>query len=182
MTDSIKVKLLREGAELPKYQTSGASGFDLKCCFKKEDSIIKGYDGNEYDILNRMASPSRAFIMLGPGQRVLIPTGLSMAIPVGYEGQVRSRSGLALKEGLIVLNAPGTIDSDYRGEIGVIICNTSNQTRTITQGDRIAQLVICKVERIPVWDQVEEFDETERGEGGFGSTGKQDFRPIRFRS
>ena len=164
MTDAIKIQLLRDDAVLPAYQTDGSSGFDLKACFNKSDDITCTPD-----------EPHPWFvdcIMLQPGRRVLIPTGIAMAIPAGFEGQVRSRSGYTLKQGLIVLNAPGTIDSDYRGEIGVIIMNASSQVQTIKPGDRIAQLVIAPVAKVPAWEQVSTLDETERGEGGYGSTGK----------
>lgn len=108
---------------------------------------------------------------LEPGKRLLIPTGLAIQIPPGYEGQIRPRSGLALEHGVTVLNAPGTLDSDYRGEVGVLLINHGQDDFWIKHGDRIAQLVIAKVERIDVLE-VTELDETERGAGGFGSTGK----------
>lgn len=109
-------------------------------------------------------------IVLKPLERAIIKTGLFIALPVGFEAQVRPRSGLAAKNGITVLNAPGTIDADYRGEIGVILANISNDEFTINDGDRIAQLVIAKHERAE-WKLVETLDETERGTGGFGSTG-----------
>jgi dUTP pyrophosphatase len=99
-----------------------------------------------------------------------VPTGISMALPLGYEGQVRPRSGLALKQGVTVLNAPGTIDADYRGEVGVILINLSDVPVTLKRGERIAQLLLAKVERL-VWDEVAALPTTERGTGGFGSTG-----------
>lgn len=108
---------------------------------------------------------------LEPGKRLLIPTGLAIQIPSGYEGQIRPRSGLALEHGVAVLNAPGTLDSDYRGEVGVLLINHGQDDFWIKNGDRIAQLVIAKVERTDVLE-VTELDETERGAGGFGSTGK----------
>ena len=111
-------------------------------------------------------------IELQPLERRLIPTGLSIELPAGYEAQVRPRSGMALKHGLTCLNSPGTIDADYRGEIGVILANVSNEAYTIQDGERIAQLVIAKHETIE-WLETELLNETERGEGGFGSTGKQ---------
>jgi dUTP pyrophosphatase len=107
-----------------------------------------------------------------PGERKLIKTGLFLEIPEGYEAQVRPRSGLALKNGITVLNSPGTIDADYRGEIGVILINHSSEIFEINSGDRIAQLVFAKVEQA-VWYETESLNETERGEGGFGSTGKK---------
>ena len=107
---------------------------------------------------------------LGPGQRALVPTGLRIAIPAGHEGQVRARSGLALRQGLAVLNAPGTIDADYRGELRVILANLGQDPVTLHRGDRIAQLVIAPVVQARVV-AVEDLDSTERGQGGFGSTG-----------
>ena len=132
--------------EMPAYATAGAAGFDLRANI--EESIT-----------------------LKNGERKLVPTGLFMAIPVGYEGQVRPRSGLAFKQGLTVLNTPGTIDSDYRGEVGVILINLSGDEQVINSGDRIAQMVFAKHETAII-ESVESLDSTERGEGGFGSTGK----------
>lgn len=132
--------------EMPAYATAGAAGFDLRANI--EESIT-----------------------LKNGERKLVPTGLFMAIPVGYEGQVRPRSGLAFKQGLTVLNTPGTIDSDYRGEVGVILINLSGDEQVINPGDRIAQMVFAKHETAII-ESVESLDSTERGEGGFGSTGK----------
>ncbi len=109
-------------------------------------------------------------IVLGPLERTMVPTGLYMALPEGYECQVRPRSGLAAKHGITVLNTPGTVDADYRGEVRVILVNLSNTPFTIEPGERIAQLVIAKHERVE-WEEVEVLDETERGAGGFGSTG-----------
>jgi dUTP pyrophosphatase len=109
-------------------------------------------------------------IVLKPLERIIVKTGLFIELPIGYEAQVRPRSGLAAKKGVTVLNAPGTIDADYRGEIGVILVNLSNENFTIENGERIAQIVIAKHERAE-WIQVEELSETTRGEGGFGSTG-----------
>lgn len=109
-------------------------------------------------------------ITLKPLERKIIPTGLFIALEEGYEAQVRPRSGLAAKKGLTVLNAPGTIDADYRGEVGVILVNLSNEDVTIAPGERIAQMVIARYEKA-TWETVETLDETERGEGGFGSTG-----------
>ena len=110
-------------------------------------------------------------ITLQPLQRTLVPTGLFMALPAGFEAQVRPRSGLAAKHGITVLNTPGTIDADYRGEIKVILVNLSNEPFEIVPGERIAQMVIARHEQVE-WEQVEELDATERGAGGFGSTGK----------
>lgn len=129
---------------LPKYETENSSGVDLR------SSLIS--------------------FTIEPFQRVLIPTGIFLEIPIGYEAQVRPRSGLALKRGLTVLNSPGTIDSDYRGEVGVIIVNLSNEIQKIEYGERIAQLVFSKVERVE-FIQVESLNQTVRGGGGFGHTG-----------
>ncbi len=109
-------------------------------------------------------------VVLRPMQRAVIPTGLYMALPPGFEAQVRPRSGLAAKKGISVLNAPGTIDADYRGEIGVILVNLSEEDFTVQDGDRIAQMVIARYERVE-WEVTDRLDETERGAGGFGSTG-----------
>ena len=139
-------------------------------------------------IINRSAFPSPAYatemsagmdlkaniteaVLLEPLQRAMIPTGIYLALPKGTEAQVRPRSGLAAKFGISVLNAPGTIDADYRGEVKVILVNLSNEPFTINPGERIAQLVLARYERIE-WDEVETLDETCRGEGGFGSTGR----------
>lgn len=133
---------------LPQKQTQGASGLDL-CA----------------------AVPMNEPYILKPHSWGMIPTGLTLAIPEGYEGQVRARSGLAFKHGIGLLNGPGTIDADYRGELGVILFNFSDQPFTIKRGDRIAQLVITKVEHMQ-WLSVEELPKTQRGEGGFGHTGR----------
>ena len=132
---------------LPSYETSASAGLDIRA-FMEEKST------------------------LSPGERKFIKTGLFLEIPEGYEAQVRPRSGLALKNGITVLNSPGTIDADYRGEIGVILINHSSENFEINSGDRIAQLVFAKVEQA-VWFETESLNETERGEGGFGSTGKK---------
>ncbi|MCQ2134176.1 MAG: dUTP diphosphatase [Bacteroidales bacterium] len=138
-------------------------------------------------IINKSSNPSPAYatplsagmdvraditepIVLGPLERAMVPTGLYMALPEGYECQVRPRSGLAAKHGITVLNTPGTVDADYRGEVRVILVNLSNTPFTIEPGERIAQLVIAKHEHVE-WEEVEILDETERGAGGFGSTG-----------
>jgi len=130
---------------LPLYETSGSAGMDLRA---------------------QLQEP----VMLKPLQRALIPTGLYLELPDGFEAQVRPRSGLALKKGVTVLNSPGTIDSDYRGEIKVIMINLSNETTIINTGERIAQMIIAKYEKV-VLKEVDEINETERGEGGFGHTG-----------
>ena len=133
---------------LPSYETSGSAGMDL-----------------------RAALPEDAPMTLAPGARALVPTGLKIAVPLGFEAQVRARSGLALKHGIICPNAPGTIDSDYRGECGVILANIGAEPFVIRRGERIAQMVIARHERAD-WIEVELLDETARGTGGFGSTGR----------
>ena len=145
----VRVRLVRlphgEGLPLPSPATAGAAGCDLAAAV----------DGT---------------LELPPGQRLRVPTGFSIAIPEGYEAQVRPRSGLVLKRGVLVPNAPGTIDSDYRGEVQVILLNTGAEAFMIERGDRIAQLVVAPVVR-PVFEEVEQLDATDRGEGGFGHTG-----------
>ena len=131
--------------KLPEYATSQSAGMDLRANIEEP-------------------------IILASLERKLIHTGLHIALPVGYEAQVRPRSGLALKHGITVLNTPGTIDADYRGDIGVILINLSNEPFEVKPGERIAQLVIAKYEQI-AWEQVEVLDETERGSGGYGHTG-----------
>ena len=137
-----------EGLELPAYETSGSAGMDV-----------------------RAAVPVAEPITLKPGERAMVPTGLSVAIPEGCEIQVRPRSGLAAKHGLTCLNTPGTIDSDYRGEIKVILINLGAEAFVIQRGERIAQLVLAPVMRL-AWSEVGALDETARGAGGFGSTGR----------
>jgi len=131
--------------QLPNYETSASAGMDLRANL---DNAIS----------------------LKPLERAIIKTGLFIALPNGYEAQVRPRSGLAAKNGITVLNAPGTIDADYRGEIGVILVNLSNETFTINDGERIAQLVIATYQQA-IWEEVKILEETKRGKGGFGSTG-----------
>jgi dUTP pyrophosphatase len=140
----VKVKLLNPDAVIPKYQTSEAAGFDLHSV---DEKTIKA------------------------GERDVIKTGLAVALPKGYELQVRPRSGLALKNGITVLNTPGTVDSDYRGELMVILLNTAKEDFVIKKGDRIAQAVIKEILQAD-FAVVDELDSTERGAGGFGSTGK----------
>lgn len=143
----MKVKIINRSAfPSPAYATEMSAGMDLK------------------------ANISEA-VLLEPLQRAMIPTGIYLALPEGTEAQVRPRSGLAAKFGISVLNAPGTIDADYRGELKVILVNLSNEPFTVNPGERIAQLVLARYERIE-WDEVETLDETCRGEGGFGSTGR----------
>ena len=144
----ITVPIINESPyDLPSFATVNSAGVDLRA---------------------NSANP----ITLGPLERTIIGTGLKMALPEGFEAQVRPRSGLAAKHGLSVLNAPGTIDADYRGEIGVILVNLSKEPFTIQPGERIAQLVIAKYEQVR-WNLQDKLDTTERGAGGFGSTGKE---------
>ena len=133
------------GLKLPAYATPGAAGLDLVAAIDVPVEIL-------------------------PGKRALIPTGMQIAVPVGFEAQVRPRSGLALNNGLTVLNSPGTIDSDYRGEVKIILANLGDEPMNILRGTRIAQLVVAPVERIK-WRHVTELESTTRGDGGFGSTG-----------
>jgi dUTP pyrophosphatase len=135
-----------EGLALPAYATDGAAGMDVLAAVEVD-------------------------LVLAPGQREAVPTGLTMAVPAGHEMQVRARSGLALKEGLAVLNAPGTIDSDYRGEVKIVLANLGDRPFIITRGMRIAQLVLAPYVRA-TWAETASLDETPRGEGGFGSTGR----------
>lgn len=143
---NVEVKIINQSKHaLPAYETMGSAGMDLK-------ANIEGV------------------INLQPFERLAVPTGLFIALPHGFEAQIRPRSGLSLKSGLSIPNSPGTIDSDYRGEIKVIVANLSNDLVEIKDGDRIAQMVIAKYERAE-WNVVTNLDETERGSGGFGSTG-----------
>ena len=148
---SVRVAVARlphgEGLPLPAYQSPGAAGLDLQA-----------------------AIAANATVVIEPGARELVPTGLRLELPVGYEAQVRPRSGLALKSGVTVLNAPGTIDSDYRGEVGVILVNHGSLPFEIRRGDRIAQLVVAPVTQAS-FVEADEIGETARGAGGFGSTG-----------
>lgn len=137
-----------EGLDLPAYETTGSAGMDLRAALAEGETLV-----------------------LEPGQRKLIPTGLKIALEPGYEAQVRPRSGLALKHGISAPNAPGTIDSDYRGEIGVILINHGELPFEIKRGDRIAQMVIARYEQAQMVE-VPALDETDRGDGGFGSTGR----------
>lgn len=144
----LPVKILNRSTNpLPAYATEGASGLDLRAFLPKS-------------------------ITLEPGQRLLIPTGLFIELPLGYEAQIRPRSGLAWKQGITCLNTPGTIDADYRGEIKVLLINLSDTPGVIENGDRIAQLVVQRVERID-WVVGDSLNETSRAEGGFGHTGKK---------
>ena len=144
----MKVKIVNKSAwPTPAYATEKSAGMDLKADITRP-------------------------VVLDPLERAMIPTGLFIALPDGTEAQVRPRSGLAAKHGISVLNSPGTIDADYRGEIKVILVNLSNEPFTVNPGERIAQLVVARYEKVE-WDEVEVLDETQRGEGGFGSTGRQ---------
>ena len=144
----MEIKVINKSKHpLPQYATVQSAGVDLRA---------------------NLSEP----IVLKPLQRCLVPTGLFMALPAGYEAQVRPRSGLALKKGVTVLNTPGTIDADYRGEVGVILINLSGEDFVIEDGERIAQMVIARHEQAE-WNEVEILEETERGAGGFGHTGKQ---------
>lgn len=142
----MKINIINKSQHaLPSYETIASAGMDLRA---------------------NLTQP----VVIEPMERALIPTGLFMELPIGYEAQVRPRSGLALKKGITCLNSPGTIDADYRGEVGVILANLSKETFVVENGERIAQMVIAKHERAE-WVAVEELSTTERGAGGFGSTG-----------
>ncbi len=146
MIDKIQVKIVNKSPNaLPSYGTEMSAGMDLRAWLKKP-------------------------VVLQPMERTLIPTGVYIELPEGYECQIRPRSGLALKRGLTVLNSPGTIDADYRGEVCVILANLSNTAQTIENGERICQMVVAK-HSVVVWQQVDELGDTERGAGGFGHTG-----------
>jgi len=141
----IQIKKLSTEVLTPKYETSGSSGMDIAAYIRQD-------------------------IIINPGEKALIPTGFSLSVPQGYEVQIRPRSGLAAKKGVTVLNTPGTIDSDYRGEIKVILINLSKDIFYVKSGERIAQMVVCPVKQVAV-EEVNELSETNRGVGGFGSTG-----------
>lgn len=147
-TVAVTVTRLPHGADLPlpAYASAGSAGLDL----------LAAVDGS---------------VTLGPGERTLVPTGIALALPEGYEAQVRPRSGLALKHGLTVLNSPGTIDADYRGEVQVILANLGSAPVTLARGERVAQLVVAPVTRI-AWREVDALEVSPRGAGGFGSTGR----------
>ena len=146
MSQTVAIKRLSHGADLPlpRYESELAAGMDL------------------------LAAIDQA-IELSPGDRLIVPTGIAIALPAGFEAQVRPRSGLAAKQGISVLNAPGTIDADYRGEVGVILINLGREPVTLNRGDRIAQMVIAPVVQAD-WVEVDDLSSTERGAGGFGST------------
>ncbi len=151
-TPPVSVRLLRlphaEGLPLPAYETTGSAGMDLRAAVAEDGPVT-----------------------LAPGARALIPTGLAIALPDGFEAQIRPRSGLAAKHGVTCLNAPGTIDGDYRGEVQVILINHGDAPFVIQRGERIAQMVIAPVVQA-VWTETDTLDETLRGSGGFGSTGR----------
>ncbi|MBX7256308.1 MAG: dUTP diphosphatase [Candidatus Hydrogenedentes bacterium] len=150
MTRAVEVAITREpGTDdipLPAYETEHAAGMDVRASVTEP-------------------------LTLAPGQRALVPTGLRIALPEGYEAQIRPRSGLAIKHGISLLNSPGTIDADYRGEIRIIIANLGQEPFTIARGDRIAQMIVAPVTKVE-WRSVDSLDETKRGEGGFGHTGR----------
>lgn len=144
---TIKVRIINQSPNsLPEYATEGSAGMDLRA---------------------NLASP----LVLRPMERQLVPTGLFIELPIGYEAQVRPRSGMAIKHGITCLNSPGTIDSDYRGELKIILINLSTEAQTLHPGDRIAQMVVSPVTRV-AWEEVEEINKTARAAGGFGHTGK----------
>ena len=144
----MKVKIVNHSPfDLPAYATAASAGMDLRADLKEP-------------------------LVLGTLERALVPTGLHIELPVGYEAQVRPRSGLAAKHGISIVNAPGTIDADYRGEIKVILVNLSNEPFTVNPGERIAQMVVARHETVE-WEQVDALEDSERGAGGFGSTGKK---------
>ena len=145
--EMIKIKLKTENSFVPSYETSGAAGMDIRAFLSES-------------------------ITIPPGKRALVPTGLYIELPPGYEAQIRARSGLALKHGISLVNGIGTIDSDYRGEIGILLINLGEYPFEIKNGDRIAQMVVSRYETVQ-WDIAENLTETSRGEGGFGHTGKQ---------
>ena len=166
----MKIQVInKSNNELPKYETSGSSGVDVRADFSRVsvENPIKVW--GDAEIIFKGDKHEKVLLRLEPGSRVLIPTGISTAIPEGYEIQVRPRSGLALKKGLTVLNTPGTVDASYRNEIGVILINHGLESVWIEDGERIAQFVLAKVDIIE-WDVVNFLDETDRI-GGFGSTG-----------
>ncbi len=145
----LRIVLTRAGAATPTYATSGAAGLDLEACLDEP-------------------------VRLEPGDRAAIPTGLTLALPPGHEGSVRPRSGLAMRHGVTVANAPGTIDEDYRGELSVLLINLGQEPYTVKHGDRVAQLVVSPIARVEIetLGTLDELGQTGRGEGGFGSTGR----------
>jgi dUTP pyrophosphatase len=150
MDEPVVSLTLEPGASLPEYKTGGSAGADLRAYLKES------HDGT---------------ILLEPGRRALVPTGIRLQLPAGYEGQVRSRSGLALEHGVVCLNSPGTIDADYRGEVRVILANLGDEPFVISDGDRIAQLIVAPVSHAS-FSRAASLGDTQRGAGGFGSTGR----------
>lgn len=147
MTDTVQLKVVNNsGNDLPRYATEGAAGMDIRAYLQEP-------------------------VVLAPLERKLIPSGIFLEIPPGYEVQIRPRSGLAFKNGITCLNTPGTIDSDYRGELKILLINLSNESQVISNNDRIAQLIVARVEKA-ILTLVQQLNETERAEGGFGHTGK----------
>lgn len=147
MNDNLIVRIVnKSGHALPEYATPASAGMDIRACLETSITIL-------------------------PGQRMFVPTGLFIELPIGFEAQIRPRSGLAAKHGVTVLNTPGTIDADYRGEIKVILINLSQDAFTIENGERIAQMVVARHETVK-WQPTEKLSDTERGTGGFGHTGK----------
>ncbi len=144
-TVTVRIRRLRDGVELPRYMSELAAGLDL-------------------------AAALDAPLTLAPMERALVPTGIAIALPPGVEAQIRPRSGLAIKLGLTLLNTPGTIDPDFRGQIQLIVINLGNESVTIESGERLAQMVVARVARVE-WAEVDNLDDTKRGGGGFGSTG-----------
>lgn len=144
----MKVKIVnRSPFDLPSYATEYSAGMDLRAALEEP-------------------------VSLGPLERAMVPTGLHIELPAGFEAQIRPRSGLAAKHGISIVNAPGTIDADYRGEIKVVLVNLSNETFVVNPGERIAQMVVARHEKVE-WESVSELEESARGEGGFGSTGRK---------
>lgn len=143
---NINISKLRENAIIPQYQTTGAAGMDVHACID-------------------------APVVLAPGERRMIPSGFAIALPEGYEAQLRARSGLSIKHGISMINGVGTIDADYRGEVGVLLVNLGQEPFEVTPDMRIAQMVIARYERV-TWEEVDALDSTSRGVGGFGSTGR----------
>jgi len=167
----MKIKLINKSSnDVPAYQTKGSAGLDLKTSFDKQSEILYFDFFNEEDIKIVDTDENGDYIFINPSDRVLFPTGLYIELPEGYEAQFRSRSGLSLKQGLIVTNQPATIDSDYRGELKIMITNISNVSQKIYNSTRIAQMVFNKVEQFD-FNIVKSISETDRGEGGFGHTG-----------
>jgi dUTP pyrophosphatase len=142
---NVRIKLITPRAAVPHYQTAGSAAADIAACLEEP-------------------------VTVSPGQRAIIPTGLALEVPVGFEAQIRARSGLSSRHGITIANGVGTIDSDYRGEVGIIVINLGHEPFTIEHGMRIAQMAVVRCDQV-TWEQVEELEKTTRGEGGYGSTG-----------